>query len=168
MRRLTTACAIVVACAGAGACAEVDRGSAGGGGRAVAGGGEGGGGGGGGARVPRVPGGVEGRLIPVEVVLAHGREVGVSAEVEAAIRADVARTQGEWDHTAAELRVQTAELERALVGERVDEAEVAREAADVVRLEGELKQQHLALLVRVRNALTEEQRVRLGQLRSAE
>jgi Spy/CpxP family protein refolding chaperone len=55
---------------------------------------------------------------------------------------------------------------RALLDQhRVDEDQVLARAEEVAGLEATLKRRHLALLVRIKNVLTEEQQEALGQLR---
>lgn len=64
------------------------------------------------------------------------------------------------------LRAQTEALTRTLQVAPIDEEAAVHATAEVAAIEGQIKQSHLRLLVRLKNQLTEAQRSSLDQLRS--
>lgn len=107
--------------------------------------------------LPALPGHVEATLFPAERVLAEAASIGLSDAQKTAIAADVRTTQGAWDELAARLRTEQGALVRVLDRPRVDPDAAQRAAAAVMRTEDALKSTHLALLVRIKNRLTERQ-----------
>jgi Spy/CpxP family protein refolding chaperone len=104
-------------------------------------------------------------LYAVDLVIEHGSEIGLTAEQTEEIQADLERTRRAWDEAASRLTAASAELSAILDRSPIEEAAAARAAERVTRVEAELKQLHLGLLVRVKNALRPDQRTRLDSLR---
>lgn len=68
----------------------------------------------------------------------------------------------QWEMGAA-----TAQIERELEGPRVDEAKAVDISQRITTVEGEIKRAHLAMLIRIKNLLDEDQQRRLNELRQA-
>ena len=106
-------------------------------------------------------------LYPPDLIMRHGRDVGLRPEQRKAITDAVAKTQAktlelQWDMQEA------AQTLAELVGrDRVDEEAALAAAARVMDLEGQVKRAHLGLLIRIKNQLDPEQQRRLRELRGA-
>ena len=75
------------------------------------------------------------------------------------------RTQAKLVDVQWDVQGEAEKLARLLQASTVDEAAVLAQADKVMALEREVKRTHLALLVRIKNALTDAQKARLTALR---
>jgi Spy/CpxP family protein refolding chaperone len=105
-------------------------------------------------------------LYPPELIMRHGRDVGLSDAQRKAITRAVAETQAmtlelQWDMQDAGQTL--AEL---VSRDRVDEEAALEAATRVMEIEGRVKRAHLALLIRIKNQLSPDQQQRLRQLRA--
>lgn len=105
-------------------------------------------------------------LYPPELIMRHGRDIGLSEAQRKAITQAVAETQAttlelQWDMQDA---AQT--LAELVSQDRVNEEAALEAAARVMEIEGRVKRAHLGLLIRIKNQLTPDQQQRLGQLRA--
>jgi Spy/CpxP family protein refolding chaperone len=95
----------------------------------------------------------------------HQAELGIDERQRGALMKEVAAFQSQivdvqWRMTSA-----AEELARLLDAPRVDEARALAQADKVMALERDVKRSHLALLIRIRNLLTDAQRAQLARLR---
>jgi len=58
------------------------------------------------------------------------------------------------------------QLSKALEAPKLDEGKVLAQADQVMALERDIKRVHLALLIRIRNVLSDSQRAKLAELRA--
>jgi Spy/CpxP family protein refolding chaperone len=65
-----------------------------------------------------------------------------------------------------ELREQGEKLRELIEQSQVDEKAALAQAGRVSDIEAQIKQMHLALLIRIKNSLDDEQRARLDELKS--
>jgi Spy/CpxP family protein refolding chaperone len=105
------------------------------------------------------------RLFPPELIMQHQAELGIDERQRGALMKEVAAFQSQivdvqWRMTSA-----AEELARLLDAPRVDEARALAQADKVMALERDVKRSHLALLIRIRNLLTDAQRAQLARLR---
>ena len=105
----------------------------------------------------------KGKLFPPNIILEHQDELNLSKEQFAAIRAAVVEVQAnvaehEWDLREAYQRAMS-DLDES----PVDEDKVLANIAAVLEAENEVKKLQVAMLIRLRNLLTDEQ---MGYLRS--
>lgn len=99
----------------------------------------------------------KGKLFPPNVIMEHQAELGLSKEQFTAIRAAVVEVQSnvagyEWDLREAFQRVLSA-LDKS----PIDEDEVLASLEVALRAENEVKKQQVAMLIRLRKLLTDEQ-----------
>jgi Spy/CpxP family protein refolding chaperone len=96
--------------------------------------------------------------------MSHQAELGLDDRQREAILKELERSQS---RSPAQWQLQAAsqQLSRLLEAPQVDEAKALAQAAEVMKLETEIKRAHLTLLIRIRNALTETQRSKLQALR---
>ena len=107
----------------------------------------------------------QGKLFPPNVILEHQDSLGLSKEQYTAIRAAVVEVQGavaehEWDLKEAYQQVLTA-----LDAPVIDEARIMDNVERALLAENEVKKLQVAMLVRLRKLLTDEQIETLQSLR---
>ncbi len=99
----------------------------------------------------------KGKLFPPNIILENQDQLNLSKEQFTAIRAAVVDVQGavaehEWDMREAYLRAM-ADLDES----PVDETKVLENIEDVLQAENQVKKLQMAMLIRLRNLLTDEQ-----------
>jgi len=104
-------------------------------------------------------------VFPPELVMRHAPEIGLDEKQRAAIKDAVVKTQAKFLDLQWEVQGEAEKLTRLLQATPVDEVAVLAQADKVMGFEREVKRAHLALLVRIKNVLTEAQRARLTELR---
>lgn len=107
------------------------------------------------------------RLYPPELVMSHQRELGVDDRQRDAIIEQIEKAQSQIVKLQWQMQAASEQLVKLLDAPRVDEAQALAQAERVMTLERDLKKVHLALLIRIRNVLTDAQRARLAELRRA-
>ena len=104
-------------------------------------------------------------LFPPELVMARQNAIGLSDAQKTYLRAEVLKAQTRF----TELQWQLQDAMEGLIGllkqSKADEAQVAAQLDKVLASEREVKRAQIALLVRIKNNLTEEQQHRLQALR---
>jgi len=104
-------------------------------------------------------------VYPPELVMRYAPEIGLDERQKAAIKDAVVKTRARLLDAQWDVQGEAEKLTRLLQASPVDEAAVLAQADKVMALEREVKRTHLALLVRIKNTLTEAQRARLTELR---
>ena len=113
----------------------------------------------------RMAGSMERNLFPPEFVLMNQVALGLSTEQVASIKKQVGETQGRVLDAKVDLSRVTEQLRAALESTKVDEAAALSLASQAMDLEKQVKTAHLGLMIRVKNALTEEQQDKARALR---
>ncbi len=106
-----------------------------------------------------------GKLFPPELIMSHQAELGLDDRQREAILKELERAQSQFPRLQWQLQAASQQLSRLLDAPQVDEAKALAQAAEVMKLETEIKRTHLTLLIRIRNALTEVQRSKLQAIR---
>jgi Spy/CpxP family protein refolding chaperone len=104
-------------------------------------------------------------LFPPEMVMRHAQEIGLSDEQREQITAAIQQVQSDIVPLEWEVRERTEALTNLLESPRVDEAAALAQVEQVTEIENQMKKTHLTLLIRVKNALSEEQQRQLLTLR---
>ena len=104
-------------------------------------------------------------LIPPELVMSQSEQLGLSEKQRAAIKAEIQKTQAKFVDVQWDLQEQTSRMVQLLQQSPVDEAKVLEQADKIMSLEREIKRTHLAMLIRIKNALTAEQIAKLEAAR---
>lgn len=104
-------------------------------------------------------------LYPPELVMEHQNELGLSESERQVLRQAVQQAQPRFTDLQWRLSAETERLAMLLQGPVVGEREVLEQVDRVLALERDLKRTRLALLVRIKNALTPEQQAKLTALR---
>ncbi|MDB4968501.1 MAG: Heavy-metal resistance protein [Myxococcales bacterium] len=105
------------------------------------------------------------RLFPPELIMVHQQELAIDDKQRVAILREVEKTQSAMLPIQWQMQGATGELARLLDDAKLDEGKVLAQAEKVMDLERQVKRSHLALLVRLRNLLTDAQRAKLKALR---
>ena len=104
-------------------------------------------------------------MFPPELVMARQNAIGLSDAQKTYLRGEVLKAQTRF----TELQWQLQDAMEGLIGllkqSKADEAQVAAQLDKVLASEREIKRAQIALLVRIKNNLTEEQQNRLRTLR---
>lgn len=110
---------------------------------------------------------IAGKLIPPELIINHQAELRIDERQREAILKEMEHAQAQFPRLQWQLQAATEQLSQLLDAPQVDETKALAQASDVMRLETEIKKMHLALLIRIRNLLTDAQRVKLQEIRRA-
>ena len=106
-------------------------------------------------------------LYPPEVLMENVRELGIDDAQRRAITEAIGDMQGK----VLDLEWQQKGAEEALVEEisapTIDRDTALARADEVLRIEGEIKKAHLALLITIRGVLNADQTARLREMRAA-
>ena len=105
-------------------------------------------------------------LFPPELVMARQNAIGLSDAQKTYLRAEILKAQTRF----TELQWQLQDAMEGLIGllkqSKADEVQVAAQLDKVLASERDIKRAQIALLVRIKNNLTEEQQHRLQALRA--
>src|SRR5262249_38803119 len=105
------------------------------------------------------------RLYPPELIMQHQQELGIDDKQRAAILKEIEKVQSQVLQLQWQLQAQVQNLGKLLDSTPIDEAKAIAQAEKVMNLERDVKKTHLALLIRLKNLLTDAQRVKLAALR---
>ena len=99
--------------------------------------------------------------------MAHQAQISVDEKQRDAILAEIQQAQSKILKLQWTLQDASGQLARMLGESKVDEAKALAQADKLMEMERELKRTHLALLIRIRNLLTDAQRSKLDGFRAA-
>jgi Spy/CpxP family protein refolding chaperone len=102
------------------------------------------------------------------LVMEHQRDIGLTPEQRDAITKEMTATHQKVLQLRWGLEEKSEALQKLLAADRIDEKAALARAAEVMDIEREMKQAHLALLIRLKNELTPEQQQKLAALRPRE
>ena len=108
---------------------------------------------------------IGGKLFPPELIMSHQLELGIDERQRDAILKELEHAQAQFPRLQWQLQAATEQLSSLLEAPKVDEAKALAQAGEVMQLETEIKKTHLGLLIRIRNLLTDAQRMKLQELR---
>ena len=104
-------------------------------------------------------------LFPPDVVMKYSQELGLDERQRTAVKENVQKAQTKFVDLQFELQEATQKMIHLLQARPVDEAAVLAAADKVLGLERDIKRTQLALLVRLKNLLSEAQQAKLTELR---
>lgn len=108
------------------------------------------------------------QLFPPELVMSHQAEIGLTAAQRGAIVEELQKLQTQVVPLQFEVQAAAEALVKLLASERVDEVNALAQARRVMDLEIQVRVKHLALLVRIKNLLSAEQRATLAVIRGGD
>jgi len=99
-----------------------------------------------------------------QLVMHHQQEIGLTPDQQKTIRTEEVNFAGhvtdlQWDKSAME-----QSLAGLLKQDNPDEKAILAEQEKLLKIEGDIKLSHLTMLIRIKNALTPEQKVKLTEL----
>jgi len=106
-------------------------------------------------------------LFDPQLVLKFAKELSLQAAQRTTIVNAIKEAQGHILDLQLQMAERHEELVKAMEPQRVDEKAAMARAESVLGLEREMKREQLQLLIRIKNALTQEQQDRLRELRKA-
>jgi Spy/CpxP family protein refolding chaperone len=106
------------------------------------------------------------RLVPPELLMSHQSELGIDDKQRAAILKEVERAQSQALQIQWQMQSATEQMVKLLDEPRIDETKTLTQADKLMELERQMKKNHLGMLVRLRNLLTDAQRSKVQQLRA--
>jgi Spy/CpxP family protein refolding chaperone len=107
-------------------------------------------------------------LFPPELIMAHQRELGLEDRQRTTITSEIQKAQAKFVELQWKMSDETQHLATLLQPSVVNEAEVLEQVDRTLAVEREIKRVQVALLVRIKNALTASQQAKLTELRGAE
>ena len=108
---------------------------------------------------------VESRLFPPELVMEHQGALAITPEQKQLLLKETERGTAEMLRLQWELEAEKEKLVKVLDSDRVDEAKAQEAATRLMERETRVKASHLGMLVRVKNALTSDQKAKLREIR---
>jgi Spy/CpxP family protein refolding chaperone len=103
-------------------------------------------------------------LFPPELVMGHQVEIGLTENQSAAIRNEMVKAQPKFVELQWQMQRETEKLAGALRQAPIDEVKTLAIAEALMNLETNIKKTHLTLLIRIKNALSDEQRLKLSEI----
>jgi Spy/CpxP family protein refolding chaperone len=104
-------------------------------------------------------------LIPPELVMSQSEQIGLNEKQRATIKGEIQKMQTKFIDAQWDMQAQTVKMTQLLQQSPADETKILEQADRIMALEREIKRAHLALLVRIKNALTAEQIAKLEAAR---
>jgi len=104
-------------------------------------------------------------LIPPELVMSQSEQIGLNEKQRTTIKGEIQKMQAKFIDAQWDLQEQTGKMTQLLQQSPADEAKILEQADKIMALEREIKRAHLTLLIRIKNALTQEQVAKLEALR---
>ncbi len=110
---------------------------------------------------------IGGKLFPPELIMTHQAELGIDERQRDAILKELERVQAQFPRLQWQLQAATEQLSSLLDAAKIDETKALAQAGEVMKLEIEIKKTHLGMLIRIRNLLTDAQRLKLLEIKRA-
>ncbi|HEY8515105.1 MAG TPA: hypothetical protein VIS07_06315 [Candidatus Binatia bacterium] len=104
-------------------------------------------------------------LFRPELVMRYQTELGLTQEQKESITAAIKRAQERLVPLQWDVEAKAQAVEKLVDRDKVDVDQALAAASEVIALEGKIKQEHLRLLLEIKNALTTEQQQKLAELR---
>jgi Spy/CpxP family protein refolding chaperone len=103
-------------------------------------------------------------LFPPDRVMAHASEIGLDDAQRGTIRAEIQKAQPKFLDLQFDIQAEMEKLKNLVSEKRVDETRVLGELDRVLALEKDIKRTQIALLIRIKNALTPAQQAKLEEI----
>lgn len=104
-------------------------------------------------------------VFPPELVMKHQQEIGLTERQREAIKSEIQKVQARFLDLQWQMQKEMEKLVSLIDARPADEPKTLTQAEALMRLETETKKMHLAMLVRIKNLLTEDQQSKLERLR---
>lgn len=104
-------------------------------------------------------------LFPPELVMQHQREIGLTGEQKAYLRAEIQRVTSRFNELQWQLQDAMEGLQGIMKESSVNEQQAVAQLERILDTEREIKKLHLELAIHIKNKLTVEQQAKLQELR---
>ena len=104
-------------------------------------------------------------MFPPDMILGHARELNLSDEQKAFMRAEVQKATSAFQELQWKLQDQAELLHETMKSTSVNEQQALAQLDKVLDIEREIKRLHIGLAVRLKNRLTPEQQEQLHKMR---
>jgi Spy/CpxP family protein refolding chaperone len=104
-------------------------------------------------------------MFPPELVMQHQREIGLTDEQKAFMRAEIQKATTRFNELQWQLQDAGEALGESMKGNSVNEQQALAQLDKVLDTEREIKHLHVALAIRIKNKLTPEQQAKLQGMR---
>lgn len=104
-------------------------------------------------------------MFPPDMILGHARELNLTDEQKAFMRAEVQKATATFQELQWKLQDQMELLQETMKSTTVNEAQALAQLDKVLDIEREIKRLHIGLAVRLKNRLTPEQQEQLHKMR---
>ena len=104
-------------------------------------------------------------MFPPDMILGHARELNLSDEQKAFMRAEVQKATVTFQDLQWKLQDQAEALHETMKSTSVNEQQALAQLDKVLEVEREIKRLHIGLAVRLKNRLTPEQQEQLHKMR---
>ena len=104
-------------------------------------------------------------MFPPDMILGHARELNLSDEQKAFMRAEVQKATSTFQDLQWKLQDQAEQLHETMKSTSVNEQQALAQLDRVLDIEREIKRLHIGLAVRLKNRLTPEQQEQLHKMR---
>jgi Spy/CpxP family protein refolding chaperone len=104
-------------------------------------------------------------MFPPDMILGHARELNLSEEQKAFMRAEVQKATVTFQDLQWKLQDQAELLHETMKSSSVNEQQALAQLDRVLEIEREIKRLHIGLAVRLKNRLTPEQQEQLNKMR---
>jgi len=104
-------------------------------------------------------------MFPPEMIMGHARQLNLTDEQKAFMRAEIQRTTTTFQELQWKLQDQMELLHEAMKSTSVNEQQALAQLDKVLDIEREIKRLHIGLAVRLKNRLTPEQQEQLHKMR---
>jgi len=104
-------------------------------------------------------------MFPPDMILAHARELNLTDDQKAFMRAEVQKTMTSFQDLQWKLQDQMELLQEIMKSSTVNEQQAVAQLDKVLDIENQIKRLHIGLAVRLKNRLTPEQQDQLHKMR---
>jgi Spy/CpxP family protein refolding chaperone len=105
-----------------------------------------------------------GNLFPPELIMQHQQAIGLSEEQKNFVKTELQKAQIRLTELQWGLQEEVEKLSASVKQDQVDEALALTQLDKVLAVEREIKRTHIGLLIRIKNRLTPEQKMRLREI----
>jgi len=105
-------------------------------------------------------------FFPPELVMANQNAINLTDRQRSNLQEAIKEAQRKFIDVQFKMAGEAEKLQTLLAGTTADEAKVLAQVDQVLSLEREVKRAQIALLVKIKNQLTEDQQAQLGKLRA--
>lgn len=105
-------------------------------------------------------------FFPPELVMEHSRSIGLTEEQKTLLKSELRKVQTRFTELQWQLQDEGEKMVSLVKQARVDEKQVLAQLDMILDLERQIKHEQVALVVKIKNILTQEQQAQLQEIRN--